>query len=390
MGHDTPESFGGWVEGLTTHIDRLATQGISFTNAYNTSSRCAPSRGSIMTGLYQDCYSEQPMTASTTVKPSVLTIPEYLSEKGYMNGLFGKDTHYRPIEKYGFDIVVPMAAMAVGRSPELYARNIGEFIDGALAADRPFFVSANTHDPHRPFAGSPGERAALKRRFGKEIEPLEQKPELVFPPAVTAWSDRGIKAPGFVPDHELIREEFGYYLNSSHRADLFVGAMMQVLEERELLGSTLVIFHSDNGMHWPFAKSNVYLASVKTPFIVYWPGKSGAGTASNSLVSTIDILPTILEAAGIPVPGQLPGKSLSALLVEPDQPHHEQVFATLNAKARLAIDLTVEQGRGYASSQREIRSRRDSRDSNRTLPSNCSSQSACSSAIHRSDFSKTS
>ena len=58
MGYDTPASFGGRVDGLTPHIDTLASQGMSFTRAYNTSSRCAPSRGSIMTGHYQDNYNE--------------------------------------------------------------------------------------------------------------------------------------------------------------------------------------------------------------------------------------------------------------------------------------------------------------------------------------------
>ena len=118
MGYDTPVSFGGRVEGLTPHIDSLASKGMSFTRAYNTSSRCAPSRGSIMTGHYQDNYNEKRGGSDTTVRADVLTIPEYLRERGYMTGLFGKDTHYRPIEKYGVDRVAPMAAMAVGRSPE--------------------------------------------------------------------------------------------------------------------------------------------------------------------------------------------------------------------------------------------------------------------------------
>ena len=156
---------------------------------------------------------------------------------------------------------------------------------------------------------------------------------------MTAWSDRGIEAPGFIPDHPLVREEFGYYLNSSHRADRFVGAMMKVLEDKGVLDDTLVIFHSDNGMHWPFAKSNVYVASVKTPFVVYWQGRSVAGTASGSLVSTIDILPTILEAAGIAAPGELPGKSLLPLLGEPDRQHHDRVFATLNAKGDIRYEM---------------------------------------------------
>jgi len=339
MGYDTPASFGGRVEGLTPHIDTLASQGMSFTRAFNTSSRCAPSRGSIMTGHYQDSYNEKRGSSDTTVRPSVLTIPEYLRRKGYMSGLFGKDTHYRPIEKYGFDRVAPMAAMAVGRSPELYAKNIAEFIDESVAAKRPFFISANTHDPHRPYAGAPGEKESLERRFAQEIKKLADKPEFVLPPGVEAWSHKNIEAPGFVPDHELVREEFGYYLNSSHRADRFVGALMSVLDEKGLLDSTLVIFHSDNGMHWPFAKSNVYVASVKTPFVVYWQGRSVAGATTDSLISTIDILPTILKAAGITIPENLPGRSLLPLLNEPEEPHHEQVFATINGKGDTMFEM---------------------------------------------------
>ncbi len=339
MGYDTPASFGGRVLGLTPHIDALTNQGISFTRAFNTSSRCAPSRGSIMTGHYQDNYNEKRGTSDTTVRPSVLTIPEYLRQKGYMTGLFGKDTHYRPIEKYSFDLVSPMAAMGVGRSPDLYARNIAAFIDEATADKRPFFISANTHDPHRPFAGAPGEREALQRRFAQEIEKLADKPEFILPPKVDTYSSRNFEAPGFIPDHELVREEFGYYLNSSHRADQFVGALMRVLDEKTLLGNTLVIFHSDNGMHWPFAKSNAYVASVRTPFVVYWQGHTVAGTTSDSLISTIDILPTILEASGIAVPENLAGKSLLPLLSEPEKPHHEQVFATINGKGDTMFEM---------------------------------------------------
>jgi len=339
MGYDTPASFGGRVEGLTPHIDSLASEGMSFTRAYNTSSRCAPSRGSIMTGHYQDNYSEKRGTSNTTVRPGVRTIPEYLGEEGYTTGLFGKDTHYRPIEKYSFDRVSPMAAMAVGRSPALYARNIAEFIDESVAESRPFFVSANTHDPHRPYAGAPGERESLEKRFAQEIEKLADKPEFILPPPVETYSSQNIRAPGFVPDHELVREEFGYYLNSSHRADQFVGALMQVLDDKKLLANTLVIFHSDNGMHWPFAKSNAYVASVKTPFVIYWQGRSMAGTTTDSLVSTIDILPTILEAAGITVPGNLPGRSLLPLLQDPDKPHHKQVFASINAKGDTRFEM---------------------------------------------------
>ena len=84
MGYDTPASFGGRVEGLTPHIDSLASQGMSFTRAYNTSSRCAPSRGSIMTGHYQDNYNVQRGGSAQEVAETVLWL---LSEQAsYVTG----------------------------------------------------------------------------------------------------------------------------------------------------------------------------------------------------------------------------------------------------------------------------------------------------------------
>lgn len=340
MLYNTPESFGGSVEGLTPHIDALAERGMRFTEAYNASSRCAPSRGSMMTGFYQDGYAVEQVSSDTTVKDSIYTIPELLDQKGYLSGLFGKDTHYRPLKKYDFDIVEPMAAMGVGRSPELYAKSVGAFTAEAQEKKRPFFISVNTHDPHRPFAGSPGEREALIKRFESEVKDFETKPELVIPPAELRYNGKGNDAPKFVPDHEWVREEFGYYLNSSKRADDFVGAIVETLEKVNAIENTLIVFLSDNGIHWPFSKANVYVSSVKTPLIVYWEGKTSAGSSSDALISTIDLVPTILDATSIDFPYDLPGKSFLPLVSgQSEKRARQSVFATLNKKGSTGLEM---------------------------------------------------
>jgi len=340
MLYNTLESFGGSVEGLTPHIDALAERGMRFTEAYNASSRCAPSRGSMMTGFYQDGYAVEQVSSDTTVKDSIYTIPELLDQKGYLSGLFGKDTHYRPLEKYDFDIVEPMAAMGVGRSPELYARSVGAFIAEAQEKKRPFFISVNTHDPHRPFAGSPGEREALIKRYNSEVEDFETKPELVIPPAEERYSGKGNDAPKFVPDHEWVREEFGYYLNSSKRADDFVGAIVKTLEERNAMENTLIVFLSDNGIHWPFSKANVYVSSVKTPLIVCWKGRTKPGSSSDALISTIDLVPTFLEATAIEEPYRMPGRSFLPIVDGKGESNVRQsVFATLNKKGSTGLEM---------------------------------------------------
>ena len=90
MLYNTPESFGGSVPGLTPHIDALAARGMSFNQAYNASSRCAPSRGSMMTGFFQDGYSVAQVSSDTTVKDSVYTLPELLGKNVMSPGFLEK------------------------------------------------------------------------------------------------------------------------------------------------------------------------------------------------------------------------------------------------------------------------------------------------------------
>lgn len=334
---DTPGAFGGTVPGLTPRMDELARRGMRFTRAYNASSRCAPSRGSMMTGLYQDQYAARPGTADVNVREGVPILPRVLASAGYHTALLGKDTHYRPLDAYAFREVVPMADMAVGRSPEAYARNVAGVVRRARAAGRPFFLSINTHDPHRPFAGAPGELEALRSRHEQEIRnrPDSSRPEFQLPPAVTAFSDAGHPPPDLVPEHPLADREYGTYLNSVHRADAFVGAVLDTLERLDVLDGTLLVFLSDNGIHWPFAKSNVYEASVRTPVVVHWPGRTRAGAHSDELVSTVDLMPTFLDAIGRLQDYDGPGRSLIPLLDDPAAPHaRSHVFASINGKAK--------------------------------------------------------
>ena len=103
LNYDSITWLGGRIPGLTPYIDRLASQGMRFTQAY---SRCAPSRGSMMTGLYQDRYSDEPGTGSTVVREGVTPLPALLKQKpGYRTAVLGKETHYKPAELYDWDAV---------------------------------------------------------------------------------------------------------------------------------------------------------------------------------------------------------------------------------------------------------------------------------------------
>jgi N-sulfoglucosamine sulfohydrolase len=116
------------------------------------------------------------------------------------------------------------------------------------------------------------------------------------------------------------------YYTSAHRCDEIVGEVLRALKETGFEENTLVMFLSDNGISQPFAKSNCYLSSTRTPWIVRWPGKAKAGRVDDThFISGIDFLPTALDAAGLkPVEGT-DGKSFVPLLTSDDQPGRESV-----------------------------------------------------------------
>ena len=105
------------------------------------------------------------------------------------------------------------------------------------------------------------------------------------------------------------------YYSSAHRCDETVGEVLRALKESGLEDSTLVMFLSDNGISMPFAKSNCYLTSTRTPWLVRWPGKVKPGVVDTEhFISGIDFMPTILEAAGLPAPAGMDGRSFLPLL----------------------------------------------------------------------------
>ena len=348
MNYDAITWLGGDYKGLTPNIDRLASQGMRFTQAYNTHSRCGPSRGSMMTGLFQDRYSNEPGLKSTVLRKGLTPLPAYLKqEHGYRTACLGKETHYNPRKRYDWDVIHPMADMGVGRHPDLYHAAADAFVSEAKRDGVPFFLSANTHDPHRPFAGSIDEEKSLRRRFAKETEKRTDNPTFHLPPQVDRYGPDDVTVPSFMPDLPDIREEISWYLNSASRADTFVGRILEVLDDHELAEDTLVIFLSDNGMHFPFAKSNCYMTSVRTPLIFRWPGRIKPNTSSDSLVSSVDLMPTILAAVGADAPHEMDGHELGDLFESPDSEVRNYAFASINGKGKSRFEMRALIGKQY-------------------------------------------
>ncbi len=300
MNWDTPNSFGGTVEDLTPHIDRLASEGMRFTKAHVTVAVCQPCRQVLMTGRYPH---RNGALGFSPIDESVPTLQESLTEAGYLNGILGKVAHLQPVHKYNWSYQKNRTEMGYGRDAEVYYRETRTFLRMAEKEEKPFFLMANSHDPHRPFHGSSHEQ----RHFGDNLSEVKE-PSRVYSP-------EEVEVPGFLPDLPEIRREIAQYTSSAKRADDTVGAILKALADSGHADDTLVMFLSDNGMAFATAKWNTYLQSTRTPWIVRWPGVVDPGSVERShFISGIDFMPTILDALDLDTPAGMDGDTFLPLL----------------------------------------------------------------------------
>ncbi len=313
MNYDTPGFTGNRVPDITPNLDRLASEGMWFEQAHVAVAVCQPSRECLMTGRYPH---HNGATGFYPVRADVPTLAELLKAGGYQLGILGKVIHLRPASKFPWDFAHDQAELGNGRDPAKYYQFTREFLQQANASGKPFFLMANSHDPHRPFAGA--ESPAF----------LRQSP---FPPPKRTYTPDEIVVPGFLPDLPAVRKEMAQYYTSAHRCDETIGEILRALDESGRAGNTLVMFLSDNGISEPFGKSNCYLTSTRTPWLVRWPGKVKPGRVNHeNFISGIDFMPTILEAAGLTIPPDTDGRSMLRLLNGGQQARRDHVFTCYN------------------------------------------------------------
>ncbi len=270
------------------------------------------------------------------IRTDVPTLQERLRAAGYLNGILGKVDHLAPQGKFCCDYVRGQAQLGMGRDPAAYGRAAAEFLRTARSEGRPFFLMANSHDPHRPFSGSRNEASIVST----------QSP---FPKPSKTYSPEETVVPGFLPDIPGVREEVAQYNSSARRLDDTVGSVLKALEESGMQDSTLVMFLSDNGMSFPFAKTNCYLNSTRTPWIVRWPGKVKPGSVNtDDFITGIDFTPTIVEACALEAMSDLDGRSFLPLLTGAAQPGRDTAVTVFHeTSARRRYEMRCVQGRQF-------------------------------------------
>ncbi|MCA9174327.1 MAG: sulfatase [Planctomycetales bacterium] len=302
----------------TPNLDRLASQGTRFERAFVPYSVCSPSRAVFLTGLYphqngQIGLATHHFSLYDPATPNVFTL---LKEAGYRTGLIGK-LHVNPERAFPVDFRRITGANFGRRDVAEYSRAASEFF--RESSDKPFFLSINYPDAHLPFHRQQFGRPA-EPQTGADVEPLP-------------WV--GVDSP-------RLREVTADYYNCLERLDQGIGLLLDELRRSGHEQNTLVIYIGDHGAQFPRGKVSVYEGGLRIPFLVRWPSHARAGLSRRELVSTVDILPTVLAAAGVSGETgklELPGRDLQPLLAGQEVAWRQYIYGFTTGSFPFAFQL---------------------------------------------------
>jgi N-sulfoglucosamine sulfohydrolase len=323
---DMNADSGGWNGnrlGATPNLDAFAKTAHRFINSHVTVPICQPGRSALMTGRVPH---RNGALGFNPIRRDVPTLVEILRDHGYYTAAIAKAAHMTPAEKFPWDTI---GEQALGKQPTKFAEKFREILTTATKENKPFFVNANICDPHRPFIGGSG-----KNNKGKEL--LD---------GARVFSMSEVKIPPFLEDIPQIREEVAQYYTSVSRFDVAFGLLIKELAAAGRVADTIVVFMSDHGMSFPFSKATVYYNGTWSPVLIRIPGMDTPQTRSE-LVSSVDIMPSLLELLKINPPAGIDGRSWVPLLNGQTQPDRDYVITHVN---------TVSSGKSFA--QRCIRTK---------------------------------
>ncbi|MFR9519402.1 MAG: sulfatase, partial [Rikenellaceae bacterium] len=245
---------------------------------------------------------------------NVKSLPVMLSAGGYHTARIGK-YHVAPETIYHFDTTY-----------EADPRNTVEMAEVSSAvfqSDKPFFLYFCTDDPHRSDFTTAADDWRSPNRFGNKDEGYEGVETITF-------NHKDVLVPDFLPDNMETRREIAEYYQSIARIDQGFGRLMQHLDESGKADNTIVIYISDNGMAFPGAKTSTYEAGIKLPCIIKTPAMSSEarGTLNHSMISWVDMTPTLLEMAGVETDNKFHGRSFKNVIENEDTENWNAIYAS--------------------------------------------------------------
>lgn len=284
----------------TPHLDEFAAQGVRFARSFCTQPGCSPSRASLFTGRYPHSNGVMGLTHAQfawDLLPGERHLAQILREAGYATSAVGVLHETRSgAERCGYERHINKSKAFEGTSAAIAE------LKRLAAGPAPFFLYAGFIEPHRlPYPKDGGPMSGLIGFPGPHLQPDDSL---------------GVEIPGYLRDTPGTREELAGLQGAVRHIDEQFGRWMQALRELGLEEKTLVIATTDHGIAMPRAKCSVYEPGLQVALLLRHAGRKGwhGGVVRQELVSNVDVLPSILEIAGVPVPAAVQGRSFAPLL----------------------------------------------------------------------------
>jgi arylsulfatase A-like enzyme len=353
----------------TPNIDRLAREGALLTSVFATNSICTPSRAAILTGQYSHING---VTMFNRFDSTRMTVARLLQQGGYYTGMIGK--WHLGSDPVGFDHWEILPGQGVYFNPLFYSATSERTYSGRYVTDvitdlalqflqnrprhRPFFLMMHHKAPHRPWEPTDSHAAHFRAQripepatfwdsYATRTDALHENKQRVAadmtnrdlkltPPAGLSaeeharWQTIKPDSVTIVRDGKnvtlngeaLVRWKYQRYMQdylaTVQSVDDSVGRVLAYLDRSGLARNTIVIYTSDQGFflgdHGLFDKRFMYEESIRMPFLVRWPAAIKAGARIDAMALNVDFAPTFLDAAGLPIPGEMQGRSVLPLL----------------------------------------------------------------------------
>jgi len=330
----------------TPNLDRLADEGVLFTNCFCTNSICSPSRASILTGTYSHVNGVHTLHDGFDGRKQ--TFPKLLQRAGYATAVIGKWHlgHGGLHDPTGFDYWKVLPGQGDYHDPEMIEMGEKKIVPGYATdiitdlcldwlekrpSEKPFCLLCHHKAPHRhwepddkhahlyedilipepvtfhdDYENRAAAAAAAKMRVGRDLYELDLKvppPEGLSPSERKSWNYQR-----YIKD----------YLRCVASIDDNVGRLLDYLDAEGLAENTIVIYTSDQGFflgdHGWYDKRFMYEESLRMPFVARYPREIPPGTRSDRIALNVDFAPTLLDMAGVPVPGDMQGRTFRSLL----------------------------------------------------------------------------
>ena len=315
----------------TPNLDRIAKEGARFTHAFVTTPLCSPSRGSFLTGQYVHRHGILDNGERNAQSHTVRVYTRLLQQAGYETGHIGKwhMGHREDKVRPGYDYWVSFRGQGQYIDPEI--NNNGErgkvtgYVTDILSnhavefikrsRNKPFSLSVAHKAIHGPFTPAPRHQTMFSDQ--KIVRSEGASDDLAGKPAMAPQRERMLSQPqqkfGGPPDETIMN-----MTRAIVAVDEGLGKIFDALAETGQLDDTVIVFAGDNGYfygeHRLGDKRRAYDEGVRIPFLMRYPKRVKAGSTPSQMIANIDLAPTLLELAGVPVPGSVQGKSLTPLL----------------------------------------------------------------------------